>query len=72
MGRARTVVEVPIQETRCWSCSLLEHVRFKDSNGCVAERLRCSRNAVLPKMLLSCFAEKCALFKPKEEQTLGE
>jgi hypothetical protein len=72
VGRTKTVVEVPIQETRCWDCSLLEHVRFKDSNGNVAERFRCPRNAFLPKMLLPCFAEKCALFKPKEEQNLGE
>jgi hypothetical protein len=69
--RTRTVVEVLIEEMRCWNCSLLEHVQFKDSNGNVAERFRCPKNAFLPRMLLPCFAEECALFKPKEEPTLG-
>jgi hypothetical protein len=72
MGRRKTVVEVPIEDTQCWNCSLLDHVRFKDSNGNVAERFRCPKNARLPKMLLPCFAEKCSLFKPKELPSLGE
>ena len=51
---------------------MLERIQVKDSNGCVAERFRCPKNACLPKMLLPCFAEKCVLFKPKEDQTFGE
>jgi hypothetical protein len=72
LGRRNKVVEMPIEETRCWNCSLLEHVRSKDSNGHIAERFRCPKNAFLARMLLPGFAEKCALFKPKEEQALGE
>jgi hypothetical protein len=72
VGRTKKVAEVPIQETLCWNCSLLEHIRFRDFNGCVVERFRCPKNVFLPRMLMPCFAEKCALFKPKEEQTFGE
>jgi hypothetical protein len=72
MGRRKKVVEVPIEDTWCWNCNLLEHVQFKGSNGCVAERFRCPKNAFLPRMLLPCFAEECRLFKPKREHALGE
>jgi hypothetical protein len=66
MGRTKTIVEVPITHTRCWSCSLLEKAVVEDaSSGRLVERFRCPRNKVLPERLPPYFAEKCEVYKPK-------
>ncbi|MBS7635749.1 hypothetical protein KEJ37_00145 [Candidatus Bathyarchaeota archaeon] len=66
MGRVKTIVKVPIEETRCWSCSLLEKTVGGDSTtGQIVKRYRCPRNAVLPDQLPPYFAEKCELYRRK-------
>jgi hypothetical protein len=66
MGRTRTIVNVPISETRCWSCSLLEKTVVEKASSLI-ERFRCPRNMVLPERLPPYFAEKCNLYKPKRK-----
>ena len=66
MGRTKTVVEVSIEHTRCWSCAHLEPTLGEDiSSGKIVRRFRCPRNTVLPDRLPPHFAKKCELYKPK-------
>jgi len=64
MGRTKTVVEVPIQETRCWTCTYLEETVGMDiDTGKVVKRYKCPKNISLPEMLPPYFAQKCELYK---------
>jgi len=66
MGRTKTIAEVPITHTRCWSCALLEKTVYEDvPSGRLVNAYKCPKNRMLPEMLLAYFAEKCELFKPK-------
>ena len=67
MARKKTVVLVPITETRCGTCALLEKTVYEDSNGKIVEGYRCPLNRVLPPLIEPYFAEKCSLHKPKSE-----
>jgi len=66
MGRTRTVVTVPIQQSRCGGCAHLETVIVKDAEGNIRRVFRCPRNRVLPAMVEPFFAVKCGLFKVGE------
>jgi len=66
MGRTKTVVMVPIQETRCGGCAHLETAIVKDPKGRIRRVFRCPRNRVLPDTLEPFFAVKCGLFKAVE------
>jgi len=67
MGRTKTIVEVPISLTRCWSCAYLEPAIGEDlTTGEIVRRYKCPKNISLPDRLPPHFAEKCELYKPKE------
>jgi hypothetical protein len=66
MGRTRTVVTVPIQQSRCGGCAHLETTIVKDAKGRMCRVFRCPRNRVLPAMVEPFFAVKCGLFKAGE------
>lgn len=69
MGRTKTIVEVPIEYTRCWSCSLLEPTIGEEVDaGRIVKRYKCPKNAVLPERLPPFFAEKCRDYTPKEKR----
>ena len=66
MGRTKTVVEVPIVQTRCWNCSLLEKMVYEDvSSGRLVNAYKCPKNRMLPERLPAGFAGKCELYKPR-------
>jgi hypothetical protein len=66
MARTKTVVLVPINKTRCWSCIYLEKTIVEDTSmGRLTEKFRCPQNRVLPERLPPYFAEKCTLYKPR-------
>jgi len=65
MPRTKTVIEVPIQQTRCWNCAFLEKKIYENSGGRLIEAYRCPRNMHLPNMLPPEFAVKCEVYKPK-------
>jgi hypothetical protein len=66
MGRTKTIAEVPITHTRCWSCALLEKAVYEDvSSGRLVNAYKCPKNRILPERLPPYFAEKCELHKPK-------
>jgi hypothetical protein len=65
MPKTKTIIEVSITQTRCWSCKHLEKVVGEDpSSGSLVEKFKCSRNAALPERLPPHFAEKCELYTP--------
>jgi len=66
MGRTRTVVTVPIQQSRCGGCAHLETTIVKDAKGRMCRVFRCPRNRVLPAMVEPFFAVKSGLFKAGE------
>ena len=68
MGRTKTLVEVPIQHTRCWSCTHLEKTAYENGSGSFVEAYKCPQNIRLPNTLPPHFAEKCRSFKPKSER----
>jgi hypothetical protein len=64
MGRTKTIVEVPIEHTRCWSCAFLEKTVYEDvSSGRLVNAYKCPKNRLLPERLPEGFAEKCELYK---------
>ena len=65
MARKKTIILVPINETRCGTCTLLEKTVYEDSNGKIVEGYKCPLNRVLPPFIEPYFAEKCSLHKPK-------
>jgi hypothetical protein len=66
MGRTKTVAEVPIQQTRCWTCIHLEKtVGINDDAGKVVKRYKCPKTKACQEMLPPYFAEKCGLYRPK-------
>lgn len=66
MGRTKTVVNVPISETRCWSCAFLEETVGEEAgSGRIVRRYKCPKNISLPERLPPHFALKCELYKPK-------
>jgi len=68
MGRTKTVVKIPIQHTRCWSCTHLEQTIGEDADtGKIVNRYLCPKNMSLPERVPPYFAEKCELYKPKKE-----
>ena len=66
MGRTKTVVTVPIQQSRCGGCIHLETVIVKDAEGNMRRVFRCPRNRVLPAMVEPFFAAKCGFYKSGE------
>jgi len=66
MGRTKTVVTVPIQQSRCGGCIYLETVIVKDAEGRILRVFRCPRNRVLPAMVEPFFAVKCGFYKSGE------
>jgi len=66
MGRTKTVVTVPIQQSRCGGCIYLETVIVKDAEGRIRRVFRCPRNRVLPAMVEPFFAVKCGFYKSGE------
>lgn len=65
MARKKTKVLVPIENTRCGTCALLEKTPYKDSDGRLVEGFRCPLNRILPSYIQPFFAEKCAHHAPK-------
>jgi len=65
MGRTRIVVEVPIEQIRCWNCAFLEQATFLDGEGNPSLGYRCPQNVKLDARMPFYFAEKCARFKPE-------
>jgi len=66
--RTKTVVEVPIEHTRCWSCRLLEPMIGEEAGTRrIVKSYKCPKNAVLPERLPPFFAEKCRDYTPKEK-----
>jgi hypothetical protein len=63
MGRTRVVVEVPIEQIRCWACSFLEQASFLDGEGRLVPGFRCPQNVKLDARMPFYFAEKCARFR---------
>jgi len=63
MGRTKTRVSVPIQQTRCGGCALLESAYVITPKGRIRRVFRCPRNRVLPAEVEPFFAVKCGLFK---------
>lgn len=73
MGRTKTVVVVPISQTRCWSCAFLEESVGEDvDTGRIVKRYRCPKNISLPERLPPHFAEKCELYRPKTGEENGQ
>jgi hypothetical protein len=66
MGGTKTRILVPIQQTRCGSCALLESAYVITPKGRIRKAFKCPRNRVLPTKLEPFFAEKCRLFKAVE------
>jgi len=66
MGRTKTVVTVPIQQSRCGGCIHLDTAIVKDAEGRMRRVFRCPRNRVLPAMVEPFFAVKCGLYKSGE------
>jgi hypothetical protein len=56
---------IPINATRCGSCTFLERTIAEDSNGRITEWFKCPKNRVLPSFAEPFFAEKCSMYKPK-------
>ncbi|MEM3618675.1 MAG: hypothetical protein QXK47_06370 [Candidatus Bathyarchaeia archaeon] len=72
MARTKTVVTVPISQTRCWNCGLLEETVGEDINsGRIIKRYRCPKNISLPERLPPHFAEKCELYRLKTGERHG-
>ena len=65
MARKKTIILVPIMETRCGTCVLLEKTVYEDSDGRIVESYKCPLNRVLPPFIEPYFAEKCSLHKHK-------
>jgi|GEM_PF-1685261 len=67
MSKRRKKALIPINTSTCGSCAFLEQKMVKNQKGEILQHIKCPKNKHLPHFIEPHFAEKCALYKQKQE-----